>query len=261
MCRWLAYTGVPVYLETMLYEPENSLIEQSLHAREGKTAVNADGFGIGWYTERSTPGVYREVLPAWSDSNLRNLSAHIESGMFLAHVRAATHAETSRVNCHPFTHERWLFMHNGQIGNYAHIRWKLDRLIPEHLYPIRHGATDSELLFCLLFANGLEEHPEEALRKTLAQVIEVMEASETQEPFRLTAALSNGETLYAVRFSTDDKPPSLYWQQGEQHVMVSSEPLEVETPNRSCCWEPVSSNQLLTVHQGTVTHQQFSPSL
>ena len=45
-----------------------------------------DGFGIGWYGERPTPGVYRDILPAWNDQNLKSLSHQIRSGLFLAHV-------------------------------------------------------------------------------------------------------------------------------------------------------------------------------
>jgi glutamine amidotransferase len=48
MCRWLAYSGSPITLETVLLEPEHSLIDQSLHARMGVQTTNGDGFGIGW---------------------------------------------------------------------------------------------------------------------------------------------------------------------------------------------------------------------
>ena len=49
MCRWLAYSGAPVLLEELLYKPENSLVEQSLHSRLGAETTNGDGFGVGWY--------------------------------------------------------------------------------------------------------------------------------------------------------------------------------------------------------------------
>ena len=55
MCRWLAYSGDPIFLEEALYAPENSLASQSLHAIKSKTVVNGDGFGVGWYTDRKTP--------------------------------------------------------------------------------------------------------------------------------------------------------------------------------------------------------------
>jgi predicted glutamine amidotransferase len=36
--------------------------------------------------------VYHSVTPAWSDTNLQELAAHVESPLFLAHVRAPAHA-------------------------------------------------------------------------------------------------------------------------------------------------------------------------
>ena len=49
MCRWLAYSGSPVLLDDLLFRPDHSLIDQSLHSRLGATTTNGDGFGIGWY--------------------------------------------------------------------------------------------------------------------------------------------------------------------------------------------------------------------
>ncbi len=42
MCRWLAYQGEPIYLDKLVYEPEHSLVHQSLEARKAVTRVNAD---------------------------------------------------------------------------------------------------------------------------------------------------------------------------------------------------------------------------
>ena len=52
MCRFLAYRGEPILIETLVCTPCHSLIQQSMHAVEGKTEINGDGFGIGWYGER-----------------------------------------------------------------------------------------------------------------------------------------------------------------------------------------------------------------
>lgn len=83
----------------------------------------------------------------WSDPNLRSLTRHVKSGLFLAHVRASTGTATSRNNCHPFVHDAWSFMHNGQVGGYDQFRRDADMMIPDSLYPARRGATDSEALF------------------------------------------------------------------------------------------------------------------
>ena len=48
MCRWLAYSGPPILLSSLILAPENSLIRQSRAALQGASSTNGDGFGIGW---------------------------------------------------------------------------------------------------------------------------------------------------------------------------------------------------------------------
>ena len=134
-----------------------------------KLAVNGDGFGIAWYGLDEFPGLYRDVLPAWSDGNLISICRMIRSRLFLAHVRASTVGETSRTNCHPFTLGNWSFMHNGQIADIARIRRPLEASLPDRFYDARRGTTDSELIFLLALANGLEEHPHRAMEQTVVQ--------------------------------------------------------------------------------------------
>lgn len=63
MCRWMGYTGNPIFLEELLIKPTHSLVVQSLSSTEGVENTNGDGFGIGWYgTEQPTPGVYKNHL-------------------------------------------------------------------------------------------------------------------------------------------------------------------------------------------------------
>ena len=69
MCRWAAYVGAPIFLEEIVSRPGHSLIHQSHHAMQTHSAINADGFGVAWYADRPEPGLYRDVMPAWSDPN------------------------------------------------------------------------------------------------------------------------------------------------------------------------------------------------
>lgn len=241
MCRWLTYRGRPIYLEKLLLEPANSLIRQSLHARKGAVATNGDGFGVGWYGERDVPGIYRDILPAWSDPNLKHLAHQIRSGLFFAHVRASTGTATSRANCHPFGHGRWLFMHNGQVGAYDRVRRRLDAMIPDALYPCRQGTTDSEVIFYLLFHHGLEEDPVGALRRTIAAVNGAMAEVGTEEPFKLTACLSDGRRVFAVRYASDGPAPTMFCCDGEDRLIVVSEPLDADVST----WREVPDNHLL----------------
>jgi predicted glutamine amidotransferase len=108
MCRWLAYCGPPIPLSDLLTRPDHSLIDQSRCATQNVETTNGDGFGVGWYGDDETPGVYRDTHPAWNDANYRRLAEHIHSGMFLSHVRAATGTPVQNTNCHPFTFENWM---------------------------------------------------------------------------------------------------------------------------------------------------------
>ena len=156
MCRWLAYTGSPILLEELLYRPAHSLIDQSLHSELGATTTNGDGFGVGWYDDRDTPALFQSVEPAWNDRNLRELAGHISSPLVFAHIRASTGTAVQQTNCHPFRHDRWLWMHNGAIRDFPKVKRDLAVEVDPSLYPMIEGSTDSELLFYLALTFGLE---------------------------------------------------------------------------------------------------------
>ncbi len=231
MCRWAAFIGQPIFLEQVISAPAHSLLVQSQAASEAKTAINADGFGIAWYAHRPEPGLFRDVLPAWSDPNLASVAAQIRSGLFLAHVRASTGSATSRNNCHPFTSGRWSFMHNGQVGGFEHFRRSADMLIPDELYHERKGATDSEVLFLRALYHGLDLDPVNALVKA-ARDLENLSREKGETPhLRLSVAMSDGENLYAARASSDHIAPTVYYKRCTQSEgwMVVSEPLETSS--------------------------------
>ena len=68
-------------------------------------------------------------MPAWSDENLLALCHTLRSPLFFAHVRAATGTAIARQNSHPFRYSRWMFMHNGQVGDWSLIRRRVEELI------------------------------------------------------------------------------------------------------------------------------------
>lgn len=226
MCRWAAYRGKPRFLEEIVSSPEHSLIEQSHHATEAKTAINGDGFGLAWYSERPEPGRFRDILPAWSDCNLKSLVSQIRSPLFLAHVRASTGGGTRRDNCHPFVHGRWSFMHNGQVSGFERLRRGMEATLDDRYYASRHGSTDSELLFLMALNFGLEENPVTAFERTTKTVEDLARKQGFETVLRLTTAFSNGETLFAIRYATDLKAPTLYYSPLEDgDICLVSEPL------------------------------------
>ena len=225
MCRWIAYRGETTALEDYVTEPAHSLIAQSIHAMESTASVNGDGFGLGWYGKHPEPGLYREIRPAWSDENLRYLCRHLQSHLFFAHVRAATGTAITRANCHPFACGKWLFMHNGFLGNWNRWRRHVEALIPDELYPSRIGTTDSEAIFLAILGAGIE-HPVAATKKILAMLTDIVRQSETQDRFRFTAALTNGRDLYAFRYSVNDRANTLYYREAASGIVIVSEPFD-----------------------------------
>jgi glutamine amidotransferase len=256
MCRWAAYLGDAIFLEDIVSAPSHSLIAQSHCAQQAKTATNGDGFGVAWYGEREEPGLYRDILPAWSDPNLLNLCRQVRSRLFLAHVRASTVGATSRDNCHPFACGRWAFMHNGQIGDFGTIRRELENSLPDRLYGCRHGTTDSELLFLIMLDEGLEADPQGAAERAVARVIGAARRAGVEPHIRLTAAFSDGAALHAVRYATDRFAPTLYLSENGHGRSLVSEPLDGDGP----AWQPVPADSFVTVSAKGVTVSIFAPA-
>ncbi len=210
MCRWAAYFGNPIRPEMLLYDTKFSLVEQARKDRLAGGQPHADGLGLGWYGGRDEPGLYRSVRPAWGDRNLRELSRQIESGLFLAHIRAATGTPVEETNCHPFRHGRWLFMHNGFIEDYLRLRRELLFAVDPAVFTGIEGTTDSELMFHLAITFGLDDEPLAALERMAGFVEDTGRRHGVAEPLQMTVAVSDGERLYAVRYASGPVVNSMY---------------------------------------------------
>ena len=91
----------------------------------------------------------------------------------LAHIRATTGTPVQQTNCHPFVHDRWLFVHNGAINGFPEYRRELLLAIDPSSSTASPGSTDSETLFYLALTFGLENDPLDAV----AQAIGLVEAT------------------------------------------------------------------------------------
>jgi len=212
MCRWNAYIGHPLLLDELLFRTQHGLIDQSLHSRMGAETTNGDGFGLGWYVTgmEDSPGRYRSVVPAWNDANLRDLARHIESPLFLAHIRAAVGSPVQQTNCHPFRHGRWLFVHNGLLHGFHEMRRDLMFAIDPSLFDAIGGSADSEVLFYLALTFGLEENPIQAIERAVGFVEATGERHGIKHPVQMTLGFSDGERLWGVRYSTEHSSRSLF---------------------------------------------------
>lgn len=272
MCRWLGYSGAPLYLDELILKAEHSLIDQSLESHSGATTTNGDGFGIGWYGNRETPGVYKGVQPAWNDDNLQDLSAHIESPLFLAHIRAATGSAVQQTNCHPFRHERWLFVHNGLIRDFDSVRRDLALAIEPKLYPMIKGTTDSELMFYLALTFGLDESPLTGLERMAGFVEKVCGEQGIDDPLQLSVGLSDGERLLAVRYSTERRSRTLFHSKSMEALQEIYPQLERFSPDARAvvseplghltdAWEEIPESTAVIVYRGAAERRSFEPQV
>jgi glutamine amidotransferase len=211
MCRWLAYSGSPLRLDYLLLNRDRSLVDQSLHSQLGATTTNGDGFGIGWYDGGSQPHLYRSVHPAWNDRNLKELAASISSPLFFSHIRASTGTAIQETNTHPFRHGKWLWMHNGAIRGYETMVRELRFAVDPALYPSIEGTTDSETMFFLALTFGLEDDPPGAVERMVGFVEETGARHGIEYPIQMTVATSDGQRLWAFRYSSEGDSRSLFY--------------------------------------------------
>ena len=208
--------------------------------RKARPLPTATALASAWYGAKENPGIYREILPAWNDTNLKSLASQIQSSLFFAHVRASTGTATNRCNCHPFAFDKWMFMHNGQIGDYHRVRRELEKQLDDSHYEHRFGSTDSELLFLLAVQEDLQKCPVSAMRTILQRVRKAMVDKGIRAPLRFTSCLSDGKRLCGFRCSTDHHAPSLYYRRYDNgDVVLVSEPID----RQSGCWIEVPQDQ------------------
>lgn len=275
MCRWMAWLGQPLLLDELLFKSPHGIVDQALNARLGAEPTNGDGFGLGWYGLGEGPGVYRSVTPAWSDPNLRELAAHVESSLFLAHVRAAIGSPVQQTNCHPFRHGRWLFVHNGFLAGFAQLRRDLMLAIAPELFADVSGSTDTEVIFHLALTFGLEQDPLGAMEQTVGLIEDRARRRGIEEAVQGTFGISDGEALWAVRYATAGPARSLYMSADVASVqrlhpdnerfqrMTADDRLIVSEPFSDLpgVWEAVPEATALTVRHGGVCEQRpFAPT-
>lgn len=230
MCRLLAYKGTPILIDNLLYKPKNSLVNQSLNAREIEEPLNGDGFGVGWYVPEVNvePINFVSVNPAWSNRNLRSMAPKIKTDCMVAHVRAASVGEVSESNCHPFQYNNILMAHNGGIEEFGKVKRKLREPLSNELYNWIKGQTDSEHIFAYLLNYLLSKHKTigtdevaDAFENTFRDIKKLMKEVGITEPAYLNMVITNGLFIVATRWVSDPKEEALtmYHSEGSRYVV------------------------------------------
>jgi glutamine amidotransferase len=255
-----------------MFNAENSLVEQSKSAKKRRQPVNGDGFGIGWYPAHDDPepGTYVATTPAWSDRNLRNLCRKINTPLFFAHVRDASHGmPVSSTNCHPFQTENFLWMHNGYINEFFTIKRQLIDLLSDRAFSQIHGNTDSEFTFALFLDEIGFNHQASTAEIELAVISTINKITQLQQHNNITSnasmnfIVSNGRGIVSTRYATDKltQPPSLFYSESKMSldkngvltlrkegetasIIIASEPI---TDDRTS-WNKINRNQIISVN-------------
>jgi glutamine amidotransferase len=241
VCRHLAYLGPPRDLATLLLDPPHSLLRQSYAPADMRcdAAVNADGFGAGWYPDgAATPIRYRRSVPIWADLSFAELASAIRSGAVLAAVRSATVGmPVLEAACAPFAADRWLFSHNGMIAGWPESMATLASQLPVTDLLTLDAPTDSALLWALIRRRLLAG---ESLHCALATVtVQVLAAAPGS---RLNLLVTDGTTVAATAVHH-----TLAVRVADGGVLVCSEPTD-----SSVGWEAVPDRHLLTATLSTV---------
>jgi predicted glutamine amidotransferase len=233
---------------------------------QGKTprlckGMSADGFGVSWYDpafEAGEPCVYKTILPAWNDPNVKALIHKIQSTCFLGHVRAATSGEISFANCHPFVNGRYAFVHNGNVAKIELFRRRWMDELDQDLFEAIKGQTDSELLFYLILQEIRKGRSMEgAFSAVIAKVRDAgSELSEAVYSF-LNMALTDGTQLIVIRYATNGgNPPSLFYSKSSgiggsaDSWIVASEGL-TESESE---WTSLNNGEVLTINGALECH-------
>ncbi len=245
MCRLVAYLGHNLLLEDVLVKPINSIVMQSLHARESSIPTNGDGFGLGWYAPHIShdPALFTSIAPAWNDRNLLNLTAKIQSPAFFAHVRAASAGGVTQYNCHPFVHKQWMLMHNGGIHAFLTIKRHMRRLLDDDIYDWIKGETDSEHLFALFLqlAKGHDLSQlsvvADILEETFVTIAQLLKAHNQEGESHYNICLTDGHRILATRYCTDETiiPETLHYAMGSRFVVENAHHHMLQEDGRRNC--------------------------
>jgi glutamine amidotransferase len=181
MCRVFAYIGPEIPLDSLLLEPENSLINQSLDP-ELHPHLQLAGWGFGAWSEHllkpEEPLLYRRPKAAFYDDNAKGVIPSLQGSTLLAHVRASSYNSNvvqTDENCHPFSFNGtpWIIAQNGSLPNWRILQRELLPHCEDRYLKQMKGTTDTEFLYVLLLSL-LEGDGDEAVQKGFEKLLEVI---------------------------------------------------------------------------------------
>ena len=134
----------------------------------------------------------------------------MSSPLFFAHIRAAIGQQFSRQTAIRSVTAAGCSCTTGSSTASA-IKRDLVLAVDESLFPEIKGQADTEVLFYLALSFGLADDPPEAVARAIGFVEACGRQRGVQYPFQGTIATTDGESLWAFRYSSEGKSRSLFF--------------------------------------------------
>lgn len=211
MCRVLAYIGPEIPIESLLLEPENSLINQSLDP-ELHPLLQLAGWGFGIWSQHllkpQEPLLYHRPMGAFYDDNAERIIPSLQGNTLLAHVRAAAYNSRTVLadeNCHPFSFDEtpWIIAQNGGLPNWRILQRELLVHCEDRYLKQMRGTTDTEFLYALLLSllkGDSDEDIQEGFEKLLEVILRAMKKLDMVELTELKIALVAPNRIIGVNY-------------------------------------------------------------
>jgi gamma-glutamyl hercynylcysteine S-oxide hydrolase len=225
MCRHLAHVGPdPVTLASAVTEPPHSLLVQAYAPADmrGGGTVNADGFGVGWYSPDGSAHSYRQPVPMWTDASFLDLATAVSSPAFVAAVRSATVGMPVSVGaCAPFRDGARIFSHNGVVRGWPASLADLAAELDTETLMTLDAPTDSAVLWALVRRHlDAGKDPADAVVDVVTRALAAAPGSRLN--LLLLTADERGEPTL-VGTAVDH---ALSYRAGADGVTLASEPLD-----------------------------------
>jgi transglutaminase-like putative cysteine protease/predicted glutamine amidotransferase len=231
-----------------------------------------DGWGIGFYPGgEPSATVLKEAAPPQGSirSEIVKVWEHLESSLFLLHIRTATWGGISDANTQPFCRSfggrDWLLAHSGSL------RQRLEPRAGSVFEPV--GSTDTERVFCELLSR-IAASGKRSLGDLDPATLHAW-LSDLNDLGTLSLVMSDGRDLAVFADASGDGPVHMgrvtppyerlvvgdadvavdltrRGAKSRKGVIVSNDPLVSETDEGAVAWQLVPPGTLLIVRQGAV---------
>lgn len=233
MCRLLAFTSTE---RKSFYDVAGSNFDKFI----ALSSEHKDGWGIA-----SDGQVAKNLKAAFESVEFSDEVKELHTDGALLHLRLASKGLTVDIaNNHPFTHDRYTFMHNGTLRptNVA------EPFISAHYKKFITGYTDSERLFFALLTQIDELGLIEGVRKTINEVRGIADYSAInimiQTPEHLIAVCEFNEKNTSEWSGPDHY--ELRFMKTEHDVVIAS------TGWGNSDWQHLDNHQMLVVDRASL---------